>query len=819
MATINHLEGYAFAKKKGDKIYLFEGPHTLSDYLPVIAEGTDVPRMLKDRFADVVNVKDFGARGDGEHDDTEAFEAAAATGKTVFVPGVYKVFRYVSGRFRSLPQTVSIIGSTTYAFSETDNDSFKKDIVYVGKATLPLYSFAKSRWGNGMKISLQGISTDESFNFYIVFSIDIKETNATDKMFLVAKFSNGFEYIGCAAFESDKFVEQIVVRGENLIFSGSSKELYYYPITEETWNDSVNTADNAVKKNVGNQYFDNDFQLYYCGGEYFNSCRSSFHGSQNGNVSRDYIFSFNADTLEEQGVVRFDYPDVGWSGDQGDVNTETRKAFPKRQSFCVTDDSFIFAVGGYWSASFPDYERYRIQGIKVFTRKGDLTKSLLLWPRALRTKLQSLGIAAQYVEQEGVTEKDGQVFSIMATGADDCFVVFREFSGSASAVDFSDCKAEETASSPVKLFNNLPLFNLLPKNPYTGELFNSLAEVLVFLRDTTTYQVSFTIYSGSSFDFSGLGFSGTTVTIIITNRYGNGFVINYTTTDYRGNGSVFATLSAQNVASFAPISFRSSNLQLTNKNDFLGVNGRIYFDDGTNKLLVAMVVHGDSQDTIEYGGNSSVMNSATSHGFFVSSNGQPGEKTGLGVIKIDYRGLWPYATNSFSSGIASRLWSQVYAASGSINTSDERAKQDISDPQDAVLKAMQNVDFRVFRFKDSVEKKGESARIHAGVIAQEVQAAFAAQGLNAADYGLFCYDEWGDEYETVEIIDQPEVLGENGEIVTPAVTHTERRKVLDAGDRYGIRYTELLALTCASLAKRLEKIEKALTVNRIDVGD
>ena len=72
MATINHLRGYAFAKKKGDRIDVFEGPHTLADFMSVIAEGTDVPRMLKDRFADVVNVRDFGARGDGSTDDTEA---------------------------------------------------------------------------------------------------------------------------------------------------------------------------------------------------------------------------------------------------------------------------------------------------------------------------------------------------------------------------------------------------------------------------------------------------------------------------------------------------------------------------------------------------------------------------------------------------------------------------------------------------------------------------------------------------------------------------------------------------------------------------
>lgn len=107
MATINHLEGYAFAKKKGDKIYLFEGAHTLSDYLPVIAEGSDIPRMLKDRFADFVNVKDFGARGDGIHDDTSAFKAAAEKGAIVFVPkGNYRVSSPVHGKY------VGDVGST-----------------------------------------------------------------------------------------------------------------------------------------------------------------------------------------------------------------------------------------------------------------------------------------------------------------------------------------------------------------------------------------------------------------------------------------------------------------------------------------------------------------------------------------------------------------------------------------------------------------------------------------------------------------------------------------------------------------------------------
>lgn len=68
-------------------------PPDLSSFT-VLATGSTTARSFGDRFADVVNVKDWGAKGDGSTDDTSAINAACASvganGAIVFFPdGVY----------------------------------------------------------------------------------------------------------------------------------------------------------------------------------------------------------------------------------------------------------------------------------------------------------------------------------------------------------------------------------------------------------------------------------------------------------------------------------------------------------------------------------------------------------------------------------------------------------------------------------------------------------------------------------------------------------------------------------------------------------
>lgn len=155
------------------------------------------------------------------------------------------------------------------------------------------------------------------------------------------------------------------------------------------------------------------------------------------------------------------------------------------------------------------------------------------------------------------------------------------------------------------------------------------------------------------------------------------------------------------------------------------------------------------------------------------------------------------ANQNFGSGAL--RWQTIYASTPTINTSDARSKRDvesISDAEKRVALAIK-AQMRKFRFVDAFERKGDGARIHFGVIAQEVEAAFIAEGLDPSRYGLFCYDEWQDEFEPV--YRQEVKINEDGKEIIVHVDTGEVKKVLSAGNRYGVRYEELLAFIIAAI--------------------
>ena len=127
--------------------------------------------------------------------------------------------------------------------------------------------------------------------------------------------------------------------------------------------------------------------------------------------------------------------------------------------------------------------------------------------------------------------------------------------------------------------------------------------------------------------------------------------------------------------------------------------------------------------------------------------------------------------DAISLGTASGRYDNIYATNGTINTSDRNEKQDIAELTEAerrVAVAAKGL-LRKFRWKSAVASKGDKARTHFGIIAQDLQAAFEAEGLDAGDYAMFISSTWTDE--------------ETGEEKT----------------RMGVRYSELLAFIIAAI--------------------
>ena len=162
----------------------------------------------------------------------------------------------------------------------------------------------------------------------------------------------------------------------------------------------------------------------------------------------------------------------------------------------------------------------------------------------------------------------------------------------------------------------------------------------------------------------------------------------------------------------------------------------------------------------------------------------------------------------YDIGSSGRTWNNCYLANAPIIVSDTRAKTQTQDVDDKLLDAWANVEIKTYKMISAVEKKGEKARYHTGYLAQDIQAECEKQGVNASDYGLFCYDEWEEQEEVSEEVETEK----DGKIVKEKRVIQPRR---EKGNKYSLRYEEALVVECkylrrciARLTARIEELEK-----------
>jgi hypothetical protein len=155
-------------------------------------------------------------------------------------------------------------------------------------------------------------------------------------------------------------------------------------------------------------------------------------------------------------------------------------------------------------------------------------------------------------------------------------------------------------------------------------------------------------------------------------------------------------------------------------------------------------------------------------------------------LEFDGNEFYPVPDNTIKLGFSSLRWTTVYATTGTINTSDATQKQQIrnlNDSEKLVAQAIKGL-IKAYKFNDSVIEKGDGARIHIGVIAQEVQSAFEAQGLDSSKYAMFCSDTW---YEV------------DGKPKNNDGFYTKDTPNAIEVTRLGIRYDELLAFVISTM--------------------
>ena len=74
-------------------------------------------------------------------------------------------------------------------------------------------------------------------------------------------------------------------------------------------------------------------------------------------------------------------------------------------------------------------------------------------------------------------------------------------------------------------------------------------------------------------------------------------------------------------------------------------------------------------------------------------------------------------------------------------SSDERIKTRLESVSDDVLDGWAGVEWGQFKLLESVKAKGEKARHHVGLVAQQVGRAFSGSGADILDYGILCYEQ------------------------------------------------------------------------------
>ncbi len=519
------------------------------------------------------------------------------------------------------------------------------------------------------------------------------------------------------------------------------------------------------------------------------------------------------------------------SGYVTETTSEYAPYFNKRQGFAVGPNFFVCGYGGYFADAASDVRYNEYQGSKVFNPDGTKRTESMLHPQAMMDLMKQAGMAVTRIENEGVyVSDDGKsIYSLFIhqerTGSapySTGLVVFEEYSNDSQAIDFSSAarmyRGYNVDHSSIGTF---PRSSAGMVNPATGAVFSSLSDILQYMQKAN--QKVFSFYTGtvSITDLSGVAMPGSTyVEILSANN--QTFIVNYYSADSAINYIVATNSSGNFVFVRQRPALWASNITVqqnseANVNQLNRITAASYAGATTNSQKILMI---DQQSTsvangLVLGGGSGAYRSATT--MDVMLNSDPTALSGTLQWRFYVGGLRPGSDNSMNFGQAAYRIKDSYFANAPTISSDGTLKtapvaitevsESMTTSQDELLDAWSDVSVVAYKWLDAVAAKGELARWHFGVIAQDVRDAFLSHGIDGTRFGLLCYDEWDDQYAPVMAV---HTTIENGEEIVTEYDTGEVVLVKKAGSSWGIRPDQCAWLEAAYQRRRMDRLEARL---------